>query len=86
MRADLFRVNENEIPLKQNDTELYHRVTAMLLYLSKKTRPDIQVAVSFLSTRVKLPTYDDWKKLGDVFVIYQLQKTYLLRLKQAEME
>ena len=86
MRADLFRVNENEIPLKQNDTELYHHVTAMLLYLSKKTRPDIQVAVSFLSTRVKLPTYDDWKKLGDVFVIYQLQKTYLLRLKQAEME
>ena len=36
----------------------------MLLYLSKKTRPDIQVAVSFLSTRVKLPTCDDWKKLG----------------------
>ena len=36
----------------------------MLLYLSKKTRPDILIAVSFLSTRVKAPTYDDWKKLG----------------------
>ena len=36
----------------------------MLFYLSKKTRPDIQVAVSFLSTRIKSPTCDDWKKLG----------------------
>ena len=60
----LFRVNESDNPLGEKDTELYHHLTAMLLYLSKKTRPDIQVAVSFLSTRVKLPTCDDWKKLG----------------------
>eukprot|EP00957_Ditylum_brightwellii_P053459 4051829-Ditylum_brightwellii.AAC.1 len=36
----------------------------MILYLAKKTRPDIQTAVSFLTTRVREPSVDDWKKLG----------------------
>jgi hypothetical protein len=35
-----------------------------LLYLSKRTRPDLQTPVSFLTTRVRLPDVDDWKKLG----------------------
>jgi len=57
----LFQVNDDDNPLAEKDAELYHHLTAMLLYLSKKTRPDIQVAVSFLSTRVKARTCDDWK-------------------------
>ena len=36
---------------------------AKLLYFSKCGRPDIQVAVAFLSTRVTDPDLDDWKKL-----------------------
>ena len=31
--------------------------------MSKRARPDIQVAVSFLTTRVQSPDEDDWKKL-----------------------
>ena len=39
-------------------------MTAQLLYLSKRARPDLQTAVSFLTTRVQRPDVDDYKKLG----------------------
>ena len=60
----LFQVNENAPLLDDRTSKLYHHLTATILYLAKKTRPDIQTAVSFLSTRVKEPSIDDWKKLG----------------------
>ena len=44
--------------------EAVHPTVAMMLYLSKRTRPDIQTAISFLCTRVQGPTLDDWKKMG----------------------
>ena len=34
-----------------------------MLFLCKRARPDIQTAVAFLTTRVKGPDEDDWKKL-----------------------
>ena len=34
-----------------------------MLFLGKRGRPDILLAVSFLTTRVKAPNADDWKKL-----------------------
>ena len=42
----------------------YHHLIAKLLYLCKRSRPDIQTAVAFLCTRVKQPDSDDWKKLS----------------------
>ena len=36
---------------------------AQLLYLSKRARPDIQIAVPFLCTRVREPNTDDYKNL-----------------------
>ena len=38
----------------------------MLLYLAKRTRPDILLPVSFLTTRVQAPDEDDWNKLQRV--------------------
>jgi hypothetical protein len=43
---------------------MYHHNAAKLLFLSKRARPDVQTAVAFLSTRVKLPDADDSKKLA----------------------
>ena len=60
----LFNVNENCPKLSKEQAELFHHLTAKLLYLSKRTRPDIQTAVAFLTTRVSSPDYDDYKKLG----------------------
>ena len=34
------------------------------MYLEKRARPDLLLAISFLCTRVQQPDEDDWKKLG----------------------
>jgi hypothetical protein len=49
--------------LDNTNAELFHHHTAKLLFLSRRARPDIQTAVSFLTKRVKAPDQDDYKKL-----------------------
>ena len=60
----LFNVDPNAKSLPSEKAELFHHLTAKLLYLCKRTRPDLQTAVAFLTTRVQNPNEDDWKKLG----------------------
>ena len=62
----LFNVNEDEVLLNEKRKELFHTITAKLLYIMKRARPDIELAVSFLCTRVQNPNLDDWKKLQRV--------------------
>ena len=59
----LFHVNEDCASLSDDLSDIFHSVTAKLLYLEKRARPDIETAVAFLTTRVTNPTTDDWKKL-----------------------
>jgi Reverse transcriptase (RNA-dependent DNA polymerase) len=60
----LFNVNPKCERLDSETAAMYHHLTAKLLYLAKRVRPDLQPAVSFLCTRVQSPDKDDWKKLG----------------------
>ena len=62
----LFKVNPESPKLSQKQAELFHRIVARLLFASKRARPDIQVCVAFLCTRVKSPTEEDYEKLGRV--------------------
>ena len=63
----LFETNSNSPTLLDKDkSELFHHITAKLLFLCKRARPDIQTAVAFLCTRVKAPDVDDYKKLARV--------------------
>ena len=41
----------------------FHNIVAKALYLVKQARPDASVAVAFLTTRVREPDVDDWRKL-----------------------
>ena len=50
-------------PLSIRDAKYFHTFVAKLLYLSKRTRPDILTLVAFLTTRVQSPTEDDRAKL-----------------------
>ena len=56
----------------------FHHNVAKLLFLYKQARPDIQTAVAFLSTCVKQPDCDDYKKLART--MKYLQKTITLPL------
>ena len=60
----LFQTNENAEKLSTMDAMLYHHLVAKLLYLGKRTRPDLLTAVSFLCTRIQSPDVDNFKKLG----------------------
>ena len=44
-------------------SEDFHTYVAKALFLCKQARPNIQTAVAFLTTQVKGPDQDDWKKL-----------------------
>ena len=57
---------ENMKLLSAEQKQTFHHITAQLLFLSKRTRPDIQTAIAFLTTRVSRPDIHDWKKLGRV--------------------
>lgn len=59
----LFDTDATKPKLEETRAALYHHIVAKLLFLCKRARPDIQLAVGFLCTRVKAPDEDDWKKL-----------------------
>ena len=62
----LFTVNDSPEHLDKETADLFHHLTAKLLFVAKRARPDIQTAVAFLTTRVKKPDKDDYKKLARV--------------------
>ena len=51
----LFEVGETAVKLGAEQSVLFHHLMAKLLYLCQRTRPDLQLAVAFLTTRVKSP-------------------------------
>jgi hypothetical protein len=61
--AHLFDVNDDCNKLSKEQSEIFHKIVAKLLFLCKRARPDIQTAVAFLTTRVSKSDLDDWKKL-----------------------
>ena len=58
----LFKLKEDEKPITEDKADLYRSFVAKLLWIMKRSRPDLELAVSFLSTRVKAPTKSDWHK------------------------
>ena len=53
-------------PLSESEAERYHHTTAKLLYASKRARLDIDLAISFLCTKVTKPSKGDLEKLKRV--------------------
>ena len=57
-----FEVNSS-VDLNEERRDMFHHIVAKLLYVSKRARVDIDLAVSFLCTRVSKSTEDDWDNL-----------------------
>jgi len=60
---NLFNVQIDSPVLSTSDKDKFHSTVARLLYLAKRTRPDLLLTVSFLTTRVQAPTESDNTKL-----------------------
>ena len=59
----MFKERKNSKVLEKNRSEIFHTYVMKLMFLSKHGRPDIFTGVTFLSTRIKSVTEDNWNKL-----------------------
>jgi len=59
-------ISEYEEVLTQDNAEKVHSMIAKLLYISKRTRPEISFVINFLCTRVQSLSVEDVVKLGRV--------------------
>ena len=61
--AHMFDVNEQCKKLCKKRADIFHLTVATLLFIGKRSRPDIETTVAFLTTRVSKSDDDDLKKL-----------------------
>ena len=78
----LFKVRDEDEAkyLPEEQAALFHHSVAQLLFLACRARMDIQVAVAFLTTRVRQPDEDDWGKLRRILQYLKGMRTLPLRL------
>jgi hypothetical protein len=77
---ETFQVTTDSADLDKENSEWYHTITAKLLYLGKRARPDILTVVSFLCTRVTKPTEEDMKKLMHLLGYLHATRTKVLTI------
>jgi hypothetical protein len=62
-KSNHFDVNTESIRLPTSQSDLFHSIVAKLLYVVKRGRPDIMLAIAFSCTRVSCSDCEDWSKL-----------------------
>ena len=62
---ELIVIEESTILLNDEQADEIHHIVAKLLYVTKRARVEIDLAVSYLCTRVSCIDKDDWEKLGN---------------------
>ena len=62
-RHNLFTKNPKSSELNEARSEIFHSAVTKLLYICKRERPDIELTISYLTTRVSKSTENDWVKL-----------------------
>jgi hypothetical protein len=82
----LFKVDESAKDLSQERSEIFHGITAKLLFLCKRGRPDIQTPIAFLCTRVLKPNDGDYNKLRRVVKYLRGSKEMCLTLESDDLQ
>ncbi len=77
---DLFFVNEDAEKPSEEGATAFHNLVAKTLYVSKRARPDVSTAIAFLTTRVRAPDVDDWRKLSHLMEYLRVDRLCLLIL------
>ena len=80
----LFTIRRDAPKINPQEQEIFHHLTMQLMYLSQRGRPDIRIAVAFLSLQVANPDHDDYQKLGKVIKYLENTKQLTLRLQAEE--
>jgi hypothetical protein len=58
----LFKEDEDALKLSPLEAKSFHSIIVTMLYVTKQARPNTALAVAFLTTRVKAPDEEDWRK------------------------
>ena len=82
----LFKVNDKCEKLNDKLASDFHTFTAKGLFVCKRGRPDVQTAIAFLTTRVKEPDQDDWKKLVRMMTYLRDTKSMVLTLEADDLK
>jgi len=77
---NLFKVDETASKLSAECKTAFHHIVAKALYVTKRARPDICVAIAFLTTRVRDPDVDDWRKLHHLICYLRVTEDMKLTL------
>ena len=73
-KKNLFDVDCESQILDEDWGDIFHSVVAKLLWIAKRGRPDLELSISFLCTRVATPNIDDWQKLERVLTYLSCTK------------
>ena len=60
----LHNVNENSPKLNKDKSKRSHSMVAKLLFNMKRSRPYLEISVSFYTTRLLNSLDEDWDKIG----------------------
>ena len=71
-------MREDAEQLDERHRVMFHSITALLLYVSKRATPDISTTIAFLCTRPTVADVDDWRKLRRL--LQYIKKTIDLEL------
>jgi hypothetical protein len=69
-KNDLFEIQEDAEESNEKKSEIFHHIAAKLLYVAKRARVDIQLAIAFLCMRVSRSTVQDWEKLRCIVNVF----------------
>ena len=64
--SSLFDVNEGAGKFLEEKSSTFYSTVEKLLWIMKRSRPEIETAISLIYTRVKDPNIHDWGKLRRV--------------------
>ena len=82
----LFKVNESVKKLDETRKATFHTFVMKAMFLCKRARPDVEPAVSFLSTRTRKPDESDWLKLLRMLGFLKLTVNDILTLEADDFQ
>ena len=82
----LFKVNESVKNLDEERKSVFHTFVMKAMFLCKRARPDIEPAVSYLSTRTSKPNESDWLKLLRMMSFLKGTRDDVLTLEVSDLQ
>ena len=77
----IFEVIKTMRKLSKKEAQAFHTIVAKLIFLCKQARPDILTGVAFLTTRVREPDKDNYKKISRILKYLSGTRDIILTLE-----